>query len=254
MKSHVGSLKGGIAGEILGLGYQNILRAFRWPWRGTEISHSIVQMALGSLPIITLSTAFAGLVVGSEIAWHMDQALHTVQMIPGFTAQFILRELGVVVPALILVAKVGASTTAEIGMMKITEQIDALRLLKVDPISYLVFPRWIACIVSCVCLVFISIAVSIGCALLVAVSEFHFTVIEYLNAVRQFVTWTDIVCALCKGIALGGIIPIISCAYGFRCKGGAEGVGQATTQSVVTSTVAVIVADFILTYFFSRFL
>ena len=80
------------------------------------------------------------MVVTNEIAYHMDLALHTVSMIPGFTGQFILRELGIAIPALLLVAKVGAAITAEVGSMKVTEQIDALKLLGIDPISYLVFP------------------------------------------------------------------------------------------------------------------
>ena len=109
-----------------------------------------------------ISTAFAGLVVTNEIAWHMDRALHTVAMIPGFTGQFILRELGIAIPALLLVAKVGASITAEVGSMKVTEQIDALKLLGIDPINYLVFPRFIASIFSGACLVLIAAGVTLG--------------------------------------------------------------------------------------------
>src|SRR5690606_10774405 len=108
-------------------------------WRVREIITAIVHIGVESLPIIMVSTAFAGLVVTTQIAWHMDAALHTVTMIPGFTGQFILRELGIAIPALLLVSKVGAAMTAEIGTMKITEQIDALKLLRIDPIHYLVF-------------------------------------------------------------------------------------------------------------------
>ncbi|MBI2711791.1 MAG: ABC transporter permease [Bdellovibrio sp.] len=220
-------------------------------WRWREIWKAIAQIGVGSIPIICVSTAFAGLVITQEIAWHMDKALHTVSMIPGFTAQFILRELGIAIPALLLVSKVGAATTAEVGSMKITEQIDALRLLKIDPIRYLAFPKFLAAMISGACLTLIATAVTLGCALSVAVLRFNFSVLEYLNALRHFIGPKDLICALVKGTLYGGVIPVISCAYGFRCKGGAEGVGNATTHSVVASTVVVILLDFLLTYIFT---
>jgi phospholipid/cholesterol/gamma-HCH transport system permease protein len=230
---------------------ETLRRAFRWPWRWNEIALAVVQMGIGSLPIIALSTAFAGLVVTNEIAYHMDEALHTITMIPGFTGQFILRELGIAIPALLLVAKVGASTTAEVGSMKVTEQIDALKLLGIDPIDYLVFPRFVACIFSIACLTLISIGVTLACAISVAVIRYNFSILEYLNALRHFVGGKDLVCALIKGMVFGAVIPIVSCAYGFRCKGGAEGVGTATTNAVVASTIVVIVLDFVLTFLFT---
>jgi phospholipid/cholesterol/gamma-HCH transport system permease protein len=239
--------------KIIHLFGQTLLRAFQWPWRWKEIAHNTVNIGLGSLPIITLSTAFAGIVVTTEIAWHMDEALHTITMIPGFTGQFILREIGIVIPALLLVAKVGASTTAEIGTMKVTEQIDALRLLRIDPISYLVFPRFIASILSIACLTLIAIAVTLFCAITVAMLKYNFSPLEYINALRPFIAIKDIFGALLKGIVFGALIPVVSCAHGFECKGGAEGVGNATTDSVVISTILVIVFDFILTFLLTLF-
>ena len=223
-------------------------------WRPSEISDQIVKIGVGSLPIITVSTVFAGLVVTNEIAWHMDHALHTITMIPGFTGQFILRELGIAIPALLIVAKVGAAITAEIGSMKVTEQIDALRMLRVDPIDYLVLPRWMASIFACACLVLIASGVTLACAILIAITKYNFGFGEYLNALRHFVGTKDLLCAVTKGVVFGSVIPIISCTYGFRCRGGAEGVGTATTNSVVASTIAVILLDFILTFVFTRWL
>ena len=135
--------------------------------------------------------------------------------------------------------------------MKITEQIDALKLLGIDPVTYLVVPRFIASIISSLCLTFIASSVTLGCAIAVAVISYHFSLLEYLNALRHYVGFKDLFCTITKGIVYGSVIPIISCAYGFRCKGGAEGVGSATTNSVVTSTITIIVLDFILTYVFT---
>ena len=237
--------------DIFALAGQTLRRAFVRPWRWSEILHAIVQIGVESIPIIVISTAFAGMVVTNEIAYHMDLALHTVSMIPGFTGQFILRELGIAIPALLLVAKVGAAITAEVGSMKVTEQIDALKLLGIDPISYLVFPRFVASIISAACLTLAASAVTLGCAILIAIFKYNFSALEYINALRHFVGAGDLVCALVKGMVYGAVIPIISCAYGFRCRGGAEGVGTATTNSVVASTIAIIVLDFILTYVFT---
>ena len=220
-------------------------------WRWKELSRSMAQIGVGSIPIICVSTAFAGLVITHEIAWHMDKALHTVSMIPGFTAQFVMRELGIAIPALLLVSKVGAATTAEVGSMKITEQIDALRLLRIDPVEYIVFPKFLAALLSGACLTLIATAVTLICAITVAITQYHFSLLEYFNALGHFVGMRDLVCLLVKGTIYGAVIPIISCAYGFRCKGGAEGVGNATTHSVVASTIIVILLDFFLTYVFT---
>jgi phospholipid/cholesterol/gamma-HCH transport system permease protein len=233
---------------------QTVQRAFYWPWRWPQIFAAVAQAGMGSLPLVVVSTTVAGVVTTNIIAWHMDMIIHTVDMVPGFTGAFILRELGVAIPAFLMVSKVGAAITAEVGSMKVTEQIDALRLLGIDPITYLVFPRFLACIFSCLCLTIIAIVVTMTFALLIAVNKFHFGTMEYMNAVRHFVGTKDLVCAATKAIAYGAVIPIISCAYGFGCQGGAEGVGSASTNSVVTSTIAVIILDFILTFAFSALL
>lgn len=242
-------------GEIFRLFMQTFRRiGVREAWRFPEIMQAIVQIGIGSLPVIVVATAFAGLVITDELAWHMDAALHSVSMIPGFSGQFIFRELGVAVPALLLVSKVGAATTAEVGSMKVTEQIDALKLLGIDPVNYLVFPRFVAAVISSACLTLIAISVTLGCAMGLAVLRYHFSFLEYINSLRHFIGVADIFCALIKGTVYGSVIPIISCAYGFKCKGGAEGVGTATTNAVVTSTITIITLDFALTYLFTHFL
>ena len=229
-----------------------IITCLKGPYRSQEILQHMYLMGVGSLPIVAISTAFAGFIVTGEIAHHMDIALHTVEMIPGFSGQFVFRELGIAIPALLLVSKVGASTTAEVGTMKVTEQIDALKLLQIDPIEYLVYPRFIASIIVVACLTLISIFITLAAAITLAVVFYQFSLLEYLNALSKFLSNKDLLCALIKGATFGGIIPIISCYYGFQCKPGAEGVGSATTQSVVTSTIVIIITDFILTFAFSK--
>lgn len=219
--------------------------------RRREILQMTVQFGVESLPIIVIATVFAGLVITHEIAWHMDLALGNTSMVPGFTGQFIVRELGIVIPAFLMVSRVGASITAEVSTMKITEQLDALKLLRIDPIGYLIFPRWIGFILSLNCLTLISVFTVLFFATTMAVIDYNFSYLEYLSQLRHFVRFSDFVITVIKSTAFGMVIPLVSCSYGFRCRGGAQEVGLATTQSVVASTVSVIVLDFIITLIFN---
>lgn len=224
------------------------------PYRTEQVALAVENIGIGSLPIISIATGFTGLVMTSEIAWHMDFALSNVSMIPGFTGQFVLRELGIAVPAMLIVSKVGASMTAELASMKITEQLDAFKLLKIDVVSYHIYPRWIACILSTICLTVIAIAITLLIAMFTAVTKYHFNSQEYMNTLSQFISSMDLICAITKAGIFGMVIPPIACAYALRCSGGSQGVGQATTDAVVTATLAVITLDFILTAFFSALL
>ena len=224
------------------------------PHRQLDIMNQMETIGIGSLPIITIATGFTGLVMTSEIAWHMDFALSNVSMIPGFTGQFVVRELGIAVPALLMVSKVGASLTAELASMRITEQLDAYKLLKIDVVSYHIFPRWAACTAATICLTLISIAITIIIAMFTAVTKYHFNSQEYFNTLAQFINSMDLLCAVTKSAVFGTVIPPIACAYAMKCEGGAQGVGQATTDAVVSCTLAVITLDFILTAIFSAVL
>lgn len=244
--------------QTLYLAFQLLQKLFKQlstgPHRQKEMMQQMETIGLGSLPIISIATGFTGLVMTSEIAWHMDFALSNVSMIPGFTGQFVLRELGIAVPAMLIVSKVGASMTAELASMRITEQLDAFKLLKINVVSYHIFPRWAACTISTVCLTMISITITLLIAMFTAVTKYHFNSQEYMNTLAQFINSVDLLCALTKSTVFGLVIPPIACAYALKCDGGAQGVGQATTDAVVTATLAVITLDFILTAFFSALL
>jgi phospholipid/cholesterol/gamma-HCH transport system permease protein len=135
--------------------------------------------------------------------------------------------------------------------MKVTEQIDALRMLGIDPIRYLVVPRFVACVLGTVILCVIANMVCIFCAMLVSDWQLGYSPAMFLSAMRVFVKFSDLILAATKGAFFGAVIPLVACHFGFLCKPGAEGVGRATTNSVVVSSVAIIVLDFILSYTFS---
>lgn len=219
--------------------------------RRATIADQATEYILGSLPLLLSITGLTGLIMTSQMGWHLNEAMSNVSVIPGFTAQFVLRELGVTIPALLLVARIGASMTAELASMKITEQLDAMKLLKIDLVRYHIFPRAVAFLGSCVVLTLLACLIAMFFAILSAVILYGFNVDEYLNSMRPFIRPMDITCIVTKALVFGVIIPPLAFAYGIRSEGGAQGVGQATTDSVVAGYLGVSVLDFILTAVFS---
>lgn len=142
---------------------------------------------------------------------------------------------------------------AEVGTMKVTEQIEALRLLGVNPYEFLVMPRWFSGIVGTAILVTIANVVCLYSSMIVSATMIGLPEPLFWQTMNQFVSFQDFGFSLIKAASFGAVIPLISCYYGFHTKAGAEGVGQSTTQSVVISSVTIIVIDFLLSYVFSYF-
>lgn len=216
-----------------------------------DIIRQIYFIGNGSAFIVVFCVCFAAMVTILESSFHMKLVIQNDSMVPGFAAMLILKELGAVVTALLLTSRVGAGMTAEVGTMKITEQIDALKMLGINPIHFLVFPRWVACTIAAVLLTIIANMTCIYCAMLVSKAYLGFTEGMFITAMNRFVEFGDLIQSCVKGAFFGTVIPLISCYFGFKCKTGAEGVGSATTNSVVASSIAIIIIDFILTFMFS---
>ncbi len=238
---------------FLRMSFAAILGLFQKPFRSKEIIQQLYFVANGSLVIIIFCVCFAAMVTILESSFHMKLVIQNDSMVPGFAALLILRELGVVVTALLLTSRVGAGFAAEVGSMQVTEQIDALKMLGIDPIQYLVSPRLIACVLGSVFLTVIANLTCLYCAMLVSESSLGYSTQMFLTSMRRFVNFHDLIFAMIKGAVFGAVIPLTSCYFGFFCKPGADGVGKATTQSVVFSSIAIIVLDFILSYTFSFF-
>jgi phospholipid/cholesterol/gamma-HCH transport system permease protein len=223
------------------------------PFRTKDTFHQLEFVAWQSLPVILFCVCFAAVVTIIESSFHMKLVVQNDSLVPGFASLLILRELGVVVSSLLLTSRVGAGLAAEVGSMQITEQIDALRMLGINPIRFLVVPRLIACMVGGVILSLIANLVCLYCAMLVSEVKLGYSSGTFLTGMRTFVEFRDLIFAMIKGGCFGAVIPLISCFFGFRCQSGAEGVGLATTNSVVVASVTIIVMDFVLTYLFSHF-
>jgi phospholipid/cholesterol/gamma-HCH transport system permease protein len=223
------------------------------PFRVKDMVAQLEFVGWQSLPVVLFCVSFAAIVTIIESAYHMKLVVQNDSLVPGFASLLILRELGVVVSSLLLTSRVGAGIAAEVGSMQITEQVDALRMLGIDPIRFLVVPRFVACVLGNVML---SLAANMTClyfAMLVSEARLGFSSGSFLSGMRTFVGYHDLVFAMIKGACFGAVIPLIACFFGFRCQSGAEGVGLATTNSVVTASVTIIVMDFVLTYLFSHF-
>jgi len=223
------------------------------PMRVKDFFVQLEFVSWQSLPVILLCVSFAAIVTIIESSFHMKIVVQNDSLVPGFASLLILRELGVVVSALLLTSRVGAGLAAEVGSMQVTEQIDALRMLGIDPIRFLVVPRLLACLVGGIILSLIANVVCLYCAMLVSEAKLGYSAGSFVTGMRAFVGYRDLIFALIKGGCFGAVIPLVSCFFGFRCKSGAEGVGQATTNSVVVASVSIIVIDFFLTYLFSHF-
>ncbi len=221
--------------------------------RRKETAQQLYFVANGSIWIIVFCVCFAAVVTILESSFHMKLVIQNDSMVPGFASLLILRELGAVVTALLLTSRIGAGMAAEIGSMKVTEQIDALKMLGINPVRFLIVPRLIASTIGCVLLSIIANMVCIFAAMLVADQFLGYSNGMFLTAMRRFVHFQDIIFASIKALSFGFVIPLISCYFGFNCTSGADGVGRATTQSVVFSSIAIIFLDFVLSYTFSYF-
>jgi phospholipid/cholesterol/gamma-HCH transport system permease protein len=161
-------------------------------------------------------------------------------------------ELGPVLAALMLTARVGAAVAAELGTMKVTEQIDALRTLGTHPVDHLVMPRMLACVASAPLLTGEAILLGIGASYMIGVNLLGIDGAYYFANMNRYTIPADVFSGLIKATVFGGIIALVSCYKGLTCRGGAEGVGRATTEAVVASSISILVVNFFMTLFLTR--
>lgn len=240
--------------HVFGFGYLSaraLGAAISPPYRWKDIVRQIEFVAVESLPIILLCVCAAAMVTIIEASFHMKIVIQNDSMVPGFAAMLILRELGAVVMALLVTSRAGAGMAAEVGSMKVTEQIDALKMLGLDPVRFLVAPRLVACALAGAFLSLIANIVCLLAAMTVSVVKLGYTAAMFMEMSRPFVSGQDLVFAVIKGAVFGSVIPLFSCYSGLNCRPGSEGVGLATTTAVVTSSVAIIVLDFVMSYLMS---
>jgi len=227
---------------------------FHPPFRFRQFMKQVGEIGANSLPIISMISLFTGMVLALQSAYQM-QKVQSEMYIASLVALSMMRELGPVLTALIVAGRCGAAITAEIGTMKVTEQIDALETLATNPINYLVVPRFWALLVSLVVLTIYADFIGIMGGYIVGVYKLHIPHHMYMRMTFEPLRHSDVRNGLYKSIVFAIVICIISCFEGMRASEGAEGVGKATTSSVVRSFVLIIATDCLLTafmYFFGR--
>lgn len=212
--------------------------------------NTLDQMAIvgpASVGIAMLTAAFIGAVFTIQVTREFIN-FGATSAVGGVLALALSRELAPVLTAVVLAGRVGSAFAAEIGTMRVTEQIDALYMLKTDPIDYLVIPRVIACCLMLPILTILSIILGMAGGVLIADALYGITQDVFLDSARNFLDVWDLSTAAIKAVVFGALIAIIGCSWGLTTTGGAKGVGQSTTTAVVTALLAIFISNFFLSW------
>jgi phospholipid/cholesterol/gamma-HCH transport system permease protein len=216
------------------------------PFYGRLLLQQIMRIGYFSLPVVGLTALSTGAVLALQI-YLGGNRYGAEAIVPQIVVLGITRELGPVIAGLMVAGRVAAAIAAEIGTMKVTEQIDALTTLATNPIKYLVVPRLLAAVISMPFLTAIGDSIGVFGGYLVATKNLGFAGSVYLKNTVDFAHADDITSGLIKAAVFGFIVALMGCYNGFNSKGGAQGVGAATTNAVVSASILILAADFILT-------
>ncbi len=236
-------------GGAVSLFVQTLLWVFIPPLKWRRIIHQMSVIGWDSLPIVSLIALFIGIVLALQSAYQL-QKLSADIYIPSLVSLSVTREIGPVITALVVAGRVGAAIAAELGTMKVTEQIDALETLAANPIKYLVVPRFLATVFMLPILTVYADYIGILGGYLFGVYKLGIGSSLYWRMTYEPLLLKDVLTGLVKSVFFGIIIAIVGCFEGFRVEGGAEGVGRATTLAVVISFILIIAADCLFTTLF----
>lgn len=221
----------------------------RPPFYWRSVLQQMLRMGYFSLPVVGLTAFFTGAVLCLQI-FIGGSRYGAEAFVPQIVVLGITRELGPVIGGLMVAGRVAAAIAAELGTMRVTEQIDALTTLSTNPVKYLVTPRLIAGVISMPILVAIADAIGVFGGYIVATRTLNFNGAVYLKNTANFVTEDDVVSGLVKAAVFGFIIALMGCYNGFNSRGGAQGVGAATTNAVVSASILILAANYVLTSVF----
>lgn len=239
-------------GALVLFALEGVSHLFRPPFYGRLFLRHLIEIGYFSLPVVALTATFTGMVLALQTytgfaRFNAEGAVANVVVLS------ITRELGPVIAGLMVAGRIGASFAAEIGTMRVTDQIDALTTLSTNPMKYLVAPRLLAGAISLPFLVLIADILGVMGGWLIGTAKLGFSSAGYLRATMDFVQTMDVVSGLVKAAVFGFLIALMGCWCGYNSRGGAQGVGAATTSAVVASSILILVLDYIITeMFFAR--
>ena len=236
--------------QILGEGiyvFFGTLRQIRLDARTRErIIDQLVRVGTDTLPLAALVSLFVGMVMVVQSADQLEQ--FTQEVIGSIVGLAMTKELGPVIMAFLIAGRVGSAAAAEIGSMKVYDEINALKMMDIDPLRFLAVPRLLALTLALPTLVLYCDIIGImGGAVVVALDPaLKISVNQYFNNLTEWVNATDVIVGLVKGMVFGIIVAVMSCTFGLRTRGGAEGVARSTTSAVVWSFVLIIIFDYLI--------
>ncbi len=233
-------------GQIAEMTWSTILAIFRSPFEGRETIHQMEALGVRSLGIASVVALFTGLVMATQFAYGLQKfgGMEYTGRIIGLSFS---RELAPSLTAVVVGARIGSGITAEIGSMAVTEQIDAIRALGADPFKKLVVPRLLASVVVMPVLAAFALVLGFAGAMVITDIEFGLPMGFFLQTALESVRFEDYLSGMFKTPFFGAITALVGCHYGFITRGGTQGVGDATTRSVVAISVSILISDFVLT-------
>lgn len=226
--------------------YKTFSKGIRPPYYGKQIVRQLIDVGFYSIPVIGLTAVFTGAVLALQ-SYTGFSRFSAESALPTLVVLCITRELGPVIAGLMFAGRVGATMAAEIGTMKVTEQIDALSTLSTCCYRYLYWPRILAGFITLPILVFISDVIGVLGGFLVAIYQLEFHARQYLKMTAQFLVAEDVISGLIKAAFFGVSTALMGCFQGANSKGGAAGVGRATMNAVVMSSITILCLNYILT-------
>jgi phospholipid/cholesterol/gamma-HCH transport system permease protein len=229
-----------------------VSHCFRPPFYPAAIGRQLIDIGYYSLPVVGLTALFTGMVLALQsytgfARFNAEDAIATIVVVS------ITRELGPVLAGLMVAGRIGAAMAAEIGTMRVTDQVDALTTLSTEPMKFLIAPRLLAATLMLPCLVLVADIVGVFGGFLIAVYKLGFNPALYLANTVQFLEVMDVVSGLVKAAVFGFLIALMGCYHGYHSRGGAQGVGAATTNAVVSASILILCFNYGLTeVFFSQ--
>jgi phospholipid/cholesterol/gamma-HCH transport system permease protein len=240
------------AGRLTLFAGNAVVLTFRPPYYPRLIFKQMIDIGYYSLPVVGLTAIFTGMVLALQ-SYTGFARFSAESAIPQVVIVSITRELGPVLAGLMVAGRVGAAMAAEIGTMRVTEQIDALETLATTPYKYLVAPRIIAGVTMMPILVFIADIIGVMGGYLVSIFKLEFNAASYLKNTMDFLVFEDVFSGLVKAAVFGFLVTLMGCYHGFYSRGGAQGVGAATTNAVVSASILILGFNYFITeLFFAR--
>ncbi|WP_259780196.1 MlaE family ABC transporter permease [Aestuariispira ectoiniformans] len=237
------------AGRLTLFALVSLSHCIRPPFYPRLIGRQMLDIGYYSLPVVGLTTLFAGMVLALQ-SYTGFARFSAEGAIPNVVVLSITRELGPVLAGLMIAGRIGAAMAAELGTMRVTEQIDALETLSTNPYKYLVAPRLVAGATMMPLLVLVGDVIGVFGGYLVSIYKLGFNQATYIQNTWNFLETVDVVSGLVKAAVFGLLVALMGCYHGYHSRGGAQGVGTATTNAVVSGSILILTANYLITELF----